>query len=57
LQAELAASGVDVGARSEISGISLPEDFSEEVPSEVEVEGVLDSVPPSEAERAAVDGA
>ena len=57
LQAELAASGVDVGARAEIPSVSLPEDLPEEVPGEVEVEGVLDSVLPSEAEGAAVDGA
>src|ERR1700751_2416539 len=52
LKAELAASGVDVGARSEIPSVSHSEDFPEEVPGEVEVEGVLDSVLPSEAERA-----
>jgi small subunit ribosomal protein S2 len=57
LQAELAASGVDVGARAEIPRVTLPDDLPEEVPGEVEVEGVLDSVLPSEAETAAVDGA
>ena len=56
LQAELAASGVDVGARAEIPSVTLPEDLPEEIPGEVEVEGVLDSVP-SEAEAAVVDGA
>ena len=57
LQSELAASGVDVGARAEIPSVSLPEDLPEEVPGAVEVEGVLDSVLPSETETAAVGGA
>jgi len=57
LQAELAASGVDVGARAEIPSVTLPEDLPEEAPGKVEVEGVLDSVLPGEAESAAVDGA
>jgi len=56
LQAELAASGVDVGARAEIPNVTLPADLPEEVPGEVEMEDVLESVPPSEAE-AAVDRA
>ena len=58
LQAELAASGVDIGARAEIQDLSLPEDLPEEVPSEVDVEGVLDSESglPSEAETPAVGG-
>jgi small subunit ribosomal protein S2 len=56
LQAELAASGVDIGARAEVPDVALPEDLPEEVPGEVEVEGVLDSASPSEAE-ATVDGA
>jgi len=57
LQAELAASGVDVGARAEIPSVTLPEDLPEEVTGEAEAEGALDSEPPSEAETAAVDGA
>jgi len=57
LQAELAASGVDIGARPEIPGVTLPEDLAKEAPDEVEVEGTLDSVLPSEAETASVDGA
>jgi small subunit ribosomal protein S2 len=57
LQAELAASGVDIGAREEIQDVSLPEDLPEEVRGEVDVEGVVDTALPSEAETAAVDGA
>jgi small subunit ribosomal protein S2 len=56
LQAELAASGVDIGARAEVPAVTLPKDLPEEVHGEVEVEGVLDSASPSETE-AAVDGA
>jgi len=56
LQAELAASGVDIGARAEVPDVTLPEDLPDELPGEVEVEGGLDSASPSEAE-AAVDGA
>ena len=56
LQAELAASGVDIGARAEVPDVTLPEDLPQEAPSEVEVEGVLDSASPSEVE-AAIDGA
>jgi small subunit ribosomal protein S2 len=57
LQAELAASGVDVGARAEIHSVTLPQDLTEEVHDEVDVEGVGDNALPSEAETAAVDGA
>jgi hypothetical protein len=57
LQAELAASGVDIGARAEIQAVALPEDLPEEVPGETEVEGVLDGALSSETETAAVDAA
>ena len=56
MQAELAASGVDIGARAEVPDVTLPEDLPEEIPGEVEVEGIPDRVSPNEAE-AAVDGA
>src|SRR5262249_47574626 len=56
LQAELAASGVDIGARAEVPDVTLLADLPEEVRGEVEVEGVFDSALPSEA-AAAVDGA
>src|SRR5437899_4219758 len=52
-QAELAASGVDVGARAEIPEMN----FGEQVAADDEVNGGLNSAPPSEAEAAAVDGA
>ena len=61
LQAELVASGVDIGARAEIPGAALPEELPEEVreevPGEAEGESVLDSAVPSEAEEVAVGGA
>src|SRR5206468_10764537 len=44
LQAELAASGVDIGARAEIPGADIPAmDFAEQAAAEDEVEGVRDS--------------
>jgi small subunit ribosomal protein S2 len=52
LQAELAASGVDVGARAEIPEISFGEPVAED-----EVDAPLDGALPSEAEAAAADGA
>jgi small subunit ribosomal protein S2 len=57
LQAELAASGVDIGARAEIQAVVLPEDLPKQVPGETEVEGVLDGALSSETETAAVDAA
>ena len=57
LQAELAASGVDVGARAEIPSVTFPDNLREEIVGEVEVEGVPEGVLPGEAEKAAVDGA
>jgi small subunit ribosomal protein S2 len=57
LQAELAASGVDIGARAEVENVTFPEDLPEEVTGEVEVEGLPDSVLPGEAEIATIDEA
>src|SRR5262249_41129447 len=57
LQAELAASGVDIGAREEVQDDILPDDLSEDGRSQVDVEGVLDSALPSELEPTAVDRA
>ena len=57
LQAELAASGVDIGARAEITDVTLPKEPPLEVPGEAEGEGSPDSELPSEAEVAAADGA
>ena len=56
LQAELAASGVDIGARAEIPRAALPADLPEEVPGE-EMEELSGAAPPSEAETASADGA
>jgi len=57
LQAELAASGVDIGARAVIEPVTLSEDVPQELPGETEVESVLDGALSSEAETAAVDAA
>jgi small subunit ribosomal protein S2 len=58
LQAELAASGVDIGAQAEIRGDSLPEDRPAAVADEADVDGALASALPAEAEAAAaVSGA
>src|SRR5262245_47405432 len=57
LQAELAASGVDIGAREEVQDVILPDDLSEDGRSQVDVEGVLDSALPRELEPTAVDRA
>jgi small subunit ribosomal protein S2 len=53
LQAELAASGVDVGARADVPEMS----FGEQVTGDDEVEGELHDALPSEAEAAAADSA
>jgi small subunit ribosomal protein S2 len=53
LQAELAASGVDVGARADVPEMS----FGEQATGDDEVEGELHDALPSEAEAAAADGA
>jgi small subunit ribosomal protein S2 len=58
LQAELAASGVDIGARAEIAERAMPAEMREELPAqaaeEVEPEGV-ESEPPGETEPAAAN--
>jgi len=57
LQAELAASGVDIGAQAEIRGGSLPDDRPAAVSDEADVDGALASAqPPGEAEAAAAVG-
>jgi small subunit ribosomal protein S2 len=53
LQAELAASGVDVGARAEIPEV----DFAESAAGADEVEAGLDSALPSEPEAAVAGNA
>jgi len=53
LQAELAASGVDVGARADVPEMS----FGEQATGDDEVQGELHDALPSEAEAAAADGA
>jgi small subunit ribosomal protein S2 len=53
LQAELAASGVDVGARADIPEMS----FGEQATGDDEVEAEPHDALPSEAEAAAADGA
>jgi small subunit ribosomal protein S2 len=58
LQAELAASGVDIGARADLPRSDTPAmDFAEQVAAEEEVDGMLDSALPSEPEAAAADSA
>jgi small subunit ribosomal protein S2 len=58
LQAELAASGVDIGARADMPGADIPAvDFAEQTATEDEVEGILDSALPSEPEAAAAGSA
>src|SRR5713226_829156 len=58
LQAELAASGVDIGARADLAEraipAEIPEEFSSEVPEEAEPVGVL-SEPGTETEPAAAN--
>ena len=53
LQAELAASGVDVGARADMPEMNI----GEQATGEDEVDGRLDGALPSEAEPAVADGA
>src|SRR5262249_15905755 len=57
LQAELAASGVDIGAREDVQDVGLPEDLPEEIRDAADIEGVVGDPLLSEAEMAAVDGA
>ncbi len=52
LQAELAASGVDIGARAEIAPEALPEELPEELPGEI-TEAMAVGNAPAEAEPAA----
>jgi small subunit ribosomal protein S2 len=50
LQAELAASGVDIGARADITDLTVP---AEETPAEAEIEASLEGELANEAEAAA----
>src|SRR5262249_20173052 len=52
LQAELAASGVDIGARPELQDVTPLEELAGEMPSEAEGGEVVDGVPPTEPESA-----
>ena len=68
LQAELAASGVDIGARADLPGADIPGadtagadipgmGFAEQAAGEDGAEGILDNALPSELEAAAAGGA
>ncbi len=55
LQAELAASGVDIGARAEPAGAELPDETAEEggAPADAEEAAMLSAGQPAESEAAA----